>query len=258
MKSFSSFFTEKTVFPKGDSYYADAINFFVGKYGINPNSLNIVIQYKDHFDGQDGLTIQSPKDKKSFLVYIGKNTPQADLLRVLAHEARHIVQLVNGDLEMDYRTGKISWKGKEVDLEKIPYRRRPFEIEAYEYEKKYIIDFIKEYGNLLTKEGFEDKRFSIVEIQNRNRPWEKDEDYKKFLKGQLEDNDDQTTIRIADRILRKLGVTVREIGVGKNGEIFAKGSDKKNYVISSGGKLLDIIEELLYDDRRYSHLVKEL
>ena len=146
MKSFKQF-NEKIVFPNGSDYYITAAKFFLEKMGIDHSKIQIAIVFKDKMNGDDGFTTQSPKNPKQFLINLKKGHPKADLLRLIAHEMTHVKQLVNGDLKFDFENGKILWKGKDFDVDKTPYRKRPFEIEAFKEEKKYIQDFIKKYGN---------------------------------------------------------------------------------------------------------------
>ena len=148
MKTFKSFFKEKVLFPKGQNYYVKAAEYFLEKNGVNPKSVEVLIDFKNSFDEKDGLTIQSETKPNRFMVYIGKNHDQADVLRVIAHEMVHVSQIVKGDLKLDHKAVKVYWKGQEVDLKKMRYNQRPFEIEAYKKEKLYLLDFVKKHGHL--------------------------------------------------------------------------------------------------------------
>lgn len=255
---FKDFVKEQTIFPKGAKYYELAMDFFLKKYGVDIDEIKVVIEYKSNYDGEDGLTVQSPQHKNHYKVYIGKNQLQSDMLRVIAHEARHVYQLWSGDLEMDYKTHTIIYKGKRIDLQQVPYRKRPFEIDAYTYEKKYILDFIRVYGN---NEGIHESsgKYSLSEIIRDKNSWSEDESYKKFLAAELTKNDEY--LIIADRALSKQGIKLRQIGLSEvdNNIIFAKGSDGKNYTISLSGKILNVEEHQQYgiDSVRYTHLAIE-
>ena len=141
MKSFKQYINEKIVFPRGDDYWIKAAEFFLEKYRVDPKSVDIAIQFKKGFKEKDGLTVQSQQFNNRFMVYIGENHPPADMLRVISHEMVHVAQVIQGDLKLDHFNNRVYWKGEEVDLEKVSYNRRPWEIEAYKLEKKYLFDF---------------------------------------------------------------------------------------------------------------------
>lgn len=149
MKSFKEFLKEKVV--AEDKYYQTALEFFLNKYGVDTKKYNVVLKEKMSVNSTDGLTV--PASKTDFVIFIKKNHPQADKLRVIAHEASHVAQIVNGDMEFKKSEGgiKVYWKGEEVDIEKTPYKRRPWEIEAFTLEKRHIHDFIKQHGNKLNE-----------------------------------------------------------------------------------------------------------
>ena len=156
---------------KADNEYEElALEFFLKKYGINTNSITVVLKRKPGFKEADGLTIPAAKDK--FVIFIKENHPPADLLRVIAHEAAHVAQIVSGDLSF-HKTAdgtEVRWLDKVVDPDKIRYKARPWEIQAFAMEKKYIHDFVYKYGNniqerLIQKDG----EWVLVSIKDPNK-----------------------------------------------------------------------------------------
>jgi len=61
------------------------------------------------------------------------------LIRTLAHEMVHVKQWAKGDLK-EYSRKPDVWFGEPVDRD-MPYRDRPWEIEAYELEKTLSKEF---------------------------------------------------------------------------------------------------------------------
>lgn len=149
MIRFKEFLHEKVV--AEDKYYQAALQFFLERFGVDTKKYNVVLKEKVGISGPDGLTV--PASKINFVIFIKKNHPNADKLRVIAHEASHVAQIVNGDMEFKKVDGdiKVLWKGDIIDVEKTPYRTRPWEVEAFTLEKRHIHDFIKEYGNKLNE-----------------------------------------------------------------------------------------------------------
>lgn len=136
----------------GNEYEENAIRFFMDAYDVNPNGYTVVIVRKSGMSQTDGLTV--PKDKKQYVIFLAPSIGGAELIRLIAHEVAHVCQIIKGDLEFANDGGKIKvfWHDEEVNVDKVPYRQRPWEIEAYTLEKRHVHDFIKKYGNQMTEE----------------------------------------------------------------------------------------------------------
>ena len=128
-------------------YEVSAIKFFMSEYGVNPDGYTVVLKRKSGLHQTDGLTV--PKDKKQYVIFLAPSIGGAELIRLIAHEVAHVCQIIKGDLEFANVAGsiKVFWHDEEVNVDKVPYRQRPWEIEAYTLEKKYVHEFIKKFGN---------------------------------------------------------------------------------------------------------------
>lgn len=131
----------------GNTYEEDAIRFFMQAYGVKPDPYTVVIVRKAGMSQTDGLTV--PKDKKQYVIFLSPSASGAELIRLIAHEVAHVCQIIKGDLEFANVGGniKVYWHDEEVNVDKTPYRKRPWEVEAYTLEKKYVHDFVNKYGN---------------------------------------------------------------------------------------------------------------
>ena len=78
--------------------------------------------------------------QKEFLIELNSNQSESEMVATLAHELVHVKQNVNKDLiyKFDKEANKllVNWKGKELgEPSQIPYRERPWEIEAFSKEQ---------------------------------------------------------------------------------------------------------------------------
>jgi len=121
----------------------------MSEYGVNPDGYTVVLKRKSGLHQTDGLTV--PKDKKQYVIFLSPSASGAELIRLIAHEVAHVCQIIKGDLEFANVGGsiKVYWHDEEVNVDKVPYRKRPWEVEAYTLEKKYVHDFVNKYGNQL-------------------------------------------------------------------------------------------------------------
>lgn len=133
----------------GTEYEENAIRFFMQAYGVKPDPYTVVLTRKGGLHQTDGLTV--PKDKKQYVIFLSPSASGAELIRLIAHEVAHVCQIIKGDLEFVNVGGsiKVYWHDEEVNVDKTPYRKRPWEVEAYTLEKKYVHDFVNKYGNQL-------------------------------------------------------------------------------------------------------------
>lgn len=132
-----------------NEYEVNAIKFFMQSYGVNPGSYTVVLKRKPGMNQTDGLTIPAAADK--FVIFISDKSFGAELIRLIAHEVAHVCQIIKGDMSFANVNGKVRvyWHGEEIDPDKLAYRKRPWEIEAYTLEKRYVHEFVKKFGNQL-------------------------------------------------------------------------------------------------------------
>ena len=145
MLSFKSFLKEQVY--ADDEYTKNALNFFLTKFGVDTSKVTVVLKETMNIKGLDGLTQPAGLDK--FVIFTKAGHPKADRLRVIAHECRHVAQVVNKMMTFKKVNGEIKtyWLGELIDIENTPYRRRPWEIDAYTIEKRVIFEFIEKFGN---------------------------------------------------------------------------------------------------------------
>jgi hypothetical protein len=68
---------------------------------------------------------------KIYTIYI-KNSNRSESITIISHELIHLLQSNTNQLVID--KGVIFWMGEEVDIKKVPYAERPWEIEAFSKE----------------------------------------------------------------------------------------------------------------------------
>lgn len=74
---------------------------------------------------------------RQFLIEIEKEQTDDDLMETLAHEMVHVKQDVRGQTKERYRGGfKMYWMGE--DHTNTPYRKQPWEKEAFSLEKRLV------------------------------------------------------------------------------------------------------------------------
>lgn len=165
MKSFKMFMQEKV--HADDKYTKKALEFFLKKFGVDTNTTTVVLKELATMKGPDGLTQPAAKDK--FVIFLKKDHPRADRLRVIAHECAHVAQMVTGKIipKKDANGDiKLYWNNELIDPDKVPYRRRPWEIEAYTLEKRYLHDFIEIHGNDFSEATMKIDIDNILALEN--------------------------------------------------------------------------------------------
>lgn len=124
----------------------DALRFFVKK--LMPRKRNLIIDLKIH------NLIQY--DIAGFCEHVGKNEVMLeshhrgtlyDYISFLAHESIHMKQYVTGELTTVGR--KELWHGE--DYSDMPYKKQPWEIEAWNSQHYLAKDFIKNEMRLTLK-----------------------------------------------------------------------------------------------------------
>lgn len=126
--------------------YSDLINHILSKYNIDDITLNV---YEDNkvvnMFSTDDITLNAilicndNLDNKYFTLYIRKGSADP---YVIAHEVEHLRQYHSGDLRK-VSDSVFLWKGKEIDGKEVKYMRRPWEVEAFDTQKRNVRSFIK-------------------------------------------------------------------------------------------------------------------
>jgi hypothetical protein len=79
---------------------------------------------------------------RHFSIHIHKFMDEDMIMETLAHEMVHVKQDVKGETKERYRGGfKMYWKGE--DHTETPYRKQPWEKEAFKLEKRLVKKYLK-------------------------------------------------------------------------------------------------------------------
>ena len=78
--------------------------------------------------------------QKEFLIELNSNQCESEMIATIAHELVHVKQSVSKEVvykfDKDVNKLLVSWKGKELgEASQIPYRERPWEVEAFSKEQ---------------------------------------------------------------------------------------------------------------------------
>jgi len=78
--------------------------------------------------------------QKEFVIELNDNQSTSEMITTLAHELVHIKQGVSKEVvykfDKDVNKLFVSWKGKDLgEVGQVPYRERPYEIEAFSKEQ---------------------------------------------------------------------------------------------------------------------------
>ena len=102
--------------------------------------IDVAIYFSDETGDAMGLVCEEDDNEYTILLNEDLLDDNIELFRTVCHESVHIAQYVKTDLvHLPY--GKYSWKGTIMDS--VEYEKRPWEIEAYEYEEKFTWDYEK-------------------------------------------------------------------------------------------------------------------
>lgn len=98
------------------------------------DTIDVTVYVSDETGDAMGLVCK--EDDFEYTIELNKKLLDNDieLFRTVCHETVHIAQYVKTDL-IHLPGYKYSWKGSII--ESIEYEKRPWEIEAYEYEDKF-------------------------------------------------------------------------------------------------------------------------
>lgn len=78
---------------------------------------------------------------REFIFEIRRGMSEKETLKTLAHEFEHLRQYAYGEIdELGTR-----WLSRKLDHDSVPYSKRPWEIKAYEVERKLYKEFMKKW-----------------------------------------------------------------------------------------------------------------
>lgn len=92
--------------------------------------------------------IQNLFEDKHYLIFLSRNIFPSELKEILSHEFIHIEQMERGDLiqflpDQPY----VLWEGDTLHVQNIPYKKRPYEIEAHAQDWKIYQNLEKIWYN---------------------------------------------------------------------------------------------------------------
>jgi len=114
-----------------NAYYDTVLSIALDKLevkGVNIRILPLSKKTKLEFDGELKAHLRY-KDNQFYLYTDFLHN--SEIIDVFSHEAIHVQQYLSKDFVYNANTAKAYWKGEEVDLDKISYDKRPWEIEAF-------------------------------------------------------------------------------------------------------------------------------
>lgn len=118
------------------SFYDTIISVGLDQAGIK--DLNIIVNTlsdgaREQFQGE--LKAHIREVNGSFYLFIS-DLDREDAIRVICHEIVHVQQYISGDLV--YQDGILIWKGQNVDLQRVEYEEREWEVDAFRKENQLI------------------------------------------------------------------------------------------------------------------------
>ena len=99
------------------------------------DGLNGVCYVSDHGD-----IIYKARD---LTIEIDKRLDLFTFVRTVCHEFIHVKQYVLGEITEDLENGTAKWKKSRIPAS-TPYRKQPWEKEAFRLEKKYALEILSE------------------------------------------------------------------------------------------------------------------
>ena len=111
-------------------------------------SLEVLLKICKVQDGLNGLcyvadygdVLYKPRD---LIVEIDRNVDLYTFIRTVCHEFIHVKQYVLGEIREDLIRGTAQWKKSRVPVS-TPYRKQPWEKEAFRLENKYALEVLTE------------------------------------------------------------------------------------------------------------------
>ena len=122
-----------------------ALNYFASQLftpQMIPN-LHIRISYKSNMGNEYGWVCAEDYnmsgDPRHFIMAIAKDDNVETQIRTMAHEMVHVRQFVRKELDEDMTR----WKSRRVNMDIIPYRELPWEIEAFRLGDKLFKQYME-------------------------------------------------------------------------------------------------------------------
>lgn len=115
----------------------------VGLYELDIDSSYVIISkmpesMKNSIGDEFEMKASIIGEGKQFMMYVD-DMDRMEAIKIISHELIHLEQYQSGRL-VKLDDNKVLWEGKVLDVKKIPYMKRPWEIEAHkkdnELEKK--------------------------------------------------------------------------------------------------------------------------
>lgn len=114
------------------SFYDTILYVGLDKLGIQNQKIiinKLPQNAQSSFDGE--LVAHIRYHDNIFFLFVNELS-RTEAIKVLSHEMIHIKQYLSRDIV--YENGVVTWKGEEIDLSRVEYDRRPWEIEAFRDE----------------------------------------------------------------------------------------------------------------------------
>ena len=117
-------------------------------YDYDTIKLDIVYQAKNLSTDEievAGWIQQNPFEPHTYMVFVKKGSLPVSIKKFLSHELIHLHQMEIGDMIQIPNEPMVVYKGDTIDFHHVPYKERPFEIEALSTEN----DIQKKLNHLL-------------------------------------------------------------------------------------------------------------
>jgi hypothetical protein len=115
-------------------------------------NLSVTIRNRVGFDEDSRIAdceaVEVGRNPRDFVIQVRSDLTRVCYLRALAHELTHVKQLVRNEFR-DMHGSVWYWKGDLIDEQDVSYRDLPWEVEAYDSQKKLY----KEYRLYRRKNG---------------------------------------------------------------------------------------------------------
>jgi hypothetical protein len=124
-----------------DLKYIDTVIYLginkLGIEGVFVNVLNMSPDVRDNFTKQTGQELKAciVGEGYQYAIYVNENMKRGESLTILSHELYHLQQYHSKRLVV-LENGIVNWEGNNVDVLSVPYNDRPWEIEAFNNQRK--------------------------------------------------------------------------------------------------------------------------
>lgn len=153
-KSVNTFDFPKTINVNNytDNIRADTISMIIINKIMEYDTINLdIYNFKNDINSGNYLIIgfiQKINNPHSYQIFLKNKMNENELIQILSHELIHLDQMEKGDLiQIIGNYEYVIYKNDTIFFNKIPYKERQYEIDAYSKEKKIK----KQLKNLLYK-----------------------------------------------------------------------------------------------------------